>query len=193
MNKDIVLFGIQWSGKWTQADLLLKKLSKYQYFEPWNILRALKSNDNVLWEHIRDRMNSGKMVDDAIMFWLFDIYMHLLEDGQYMMIDWFLRTENQLHYFLNQIYINKRDFVWVYFDLPRHVSIERLLARAKKEWRVDDNMKSIETRLDIYERETVPVIKYLENKWKLIVVDANKNIEDCFDELIKKLSEKWLV
>ena len=193
MTKDIVLFGIQWSGKGTQADLLLEKLSEYQYFEPGNILRALKSNDNVLWEHIRDCMNSGKMVDDAIMFGLFDIYMHLLKNDQYMMIDWFLRTENQLHYFLNQMYINKRDFIWVYFDLPRDQAIERLLARAKKEWRVDDNVKSIETRLDIYEKETVPVIKYLENKGKLIVVDANQKIEQCFDELIKKLSEKWLV
>lgn len=193
MTKDIVLFGIQWSGKGTQADLLLEKLSEYQYFEPGNILRALKSNDNVLWEHIRDRMNSGKMVDDAIMFGLFDIYMHLLNDGQYMMIDWFLRTENQLHYFLNQIYLFKRDFVGVFFDLPRDIAIERLLARAKKEWRVDDNVKSIKTRLDIYEKETVPVIEYFKSKWKLIVVDANQKIEQCFDELIKKLSEKWLV
>lgn len=192
MAKDIVLFGIQGSGKWTQADLLLIKLSEYQYFEPGNILRALKSNDNVLWEHIRDRMNSGQMVDDAIIFGLFDIYEHLLEDGQHMMIDGFLRTENQLHYFLNQIYINKRDFVWIYFDLPRDVAIERLMARAKKEWRVDDNVKSIETRLDIYEKETVPVIEYFKSKGKLIVVDANTNIESCFAELMKKLKEKWL-
>ena len=193
MTKDIVLFGIQGSGKGTQADLLLEKLSEYQYFEPGNILRALKSNDNVLWEHIRDRMNSGQMVDDAIIFGLFDIYLHLLNDNQYMMIDGFLRTENQLHYFLNQIYVNKRDFVWVYFDLPRDIAIDRLMARAKKEWRVDDNVESIETRLDIYEKETVPVIEYLRSKWKLIVVDANKNIEACFDELTKKLSEKWLI
>jgi adenylate kinase family enzyme len=133
------------------------------------------------------------MVDDAIIFGLFDIYMHLLEDDKYMMIDWFLRTENQLHYFLNQIYVNKRDFVWIYFDLPRDIAIERLLVRAKKEWRIDDNVKSIETRLDIYEKETVPVIKYLENRWKLIVVDANKSVEECFSQLIKKLVEKWLV
>jgi adenylate kinase family enzyme len=56
-------------------------------------------------------MNSGKMVDDTIMFGLFDIYLHLLNEDQYMLLDGFLRTENQLYYFLNQIYINKRDFV----------------------------------------------------------------------------------
>lgn len=192
MNKDIVLFGIQGSGKGTQADLLLGKLGNYQYFEPGNILRALKSNDNVLWEHIKERLNSWHMVDDAIMFGLFDIYMHLLEDNQHMMIDGFLRTENQLHYFLNKVYLNKRDFVGIYFDLPRDIAIERLIARAKKEWRVDDNIKSIETRLDIYQKETIPVIEYFKSKWKLIVVDANTDIEACFVELMKKLKEKWL-
>jgi adenylate kinase family enzyme len=110
-----------------------------------------------------------------------------------MLLDGFLRTENQLYYFLNQIYINKRDFVWIYFDLPRDKAIERLMARAKLEWRADDNVKSIETRLDIYEKETVPVIEYLRSKWKLIVVDANQNIEACFVELIEKLEEKQLV
>ena len=48
MRKDIILFGIQGSGKGTQADLLMKQLDNYLYFEPGNILRALKSNDNVL-------------------------------------------------------------------------------------------------------------------------------------------------
>jgi hypothetical protein len=34
---------------------------------------------------------------------------------------------------LNKIYLNKRDFIGVYFDLPRDMAIERLMARAKKE------------------------------------------------------------
>ncbi|HCB52102.1 TPA: adenylate kinase, partial [Patescibacteria group bacterium] len=53
MRRDIILFGIQGSGKGTQADLLMGKLKNYQYFEPGNILRALKSNDNVLGDHIK--------------------------------------------------------------------------------------------------------------------------------------------
>jgi len=193
MKKDIVLFGMQWSGKWTQAELLLKKLSNYQYFEPWNILRALKSNDNVLWEHIRDRMNEWKMVDDAIIYGLFDIYRHLLEDNQSMIIDWFLRTENQLHYFLHNEYIHKRDFIGVYLDVSRDTAISRLMSRAEKEWRADDNLKSIENRLDIYEAETVPVIEYFKSKGKLIVVDWNSEIDVSFVELMKKLKEKWIV
>ena len=92
MKKDIILFGIQGSGKGTQAHLLMEKLKAYQYFEPGNILRALKSNKNVLGEHIKDSMDKGKMVGDWIIFGLFDIYEHLLKPGENMLIDWFLRT-----------------------------------------------------------------------------------------------------
>lgn len=193
MKKDIVLFGIQWSGKWTQADLLLKKLPEYRYFEPGNILRALKSNDNILWEHIRDSINEWKMVDDAVVFGVFDIYGHLINPWEYMLVDGFLRTENQLHYFLTQMYIYKRDFVGIYFDFPKERAIERLLARAKKEWREDDNIKSIETRLSLYEKETMPVIEFLKKKGKLIVVDARGSIEEVFADMMSKLQEKWLL
>ncbi len=56
MNKDIILFGMQGSGKGTQADLILEKFKGFEYFEPGNIFRAISSNDNVIGEHIRDRM-----------------------------------------------------------------------------------------------------------------------------------------
>jgi adenylate kinase len=109
-----------------------------------------------------------------------------------MMIDGFLRTENQLHYFLHNEYVHKRDFIWIYLDVSRDVAIARLMARAKKEWRADDNVKSIETRLDIYEKETRPVIDYFKKKWRLIVVDANEWIDVSFVELIEKMKENWL-
>jgi len=35
----------------------MKQLEGYLYFEPGQIFRALKSNDNILGEHIRDRMD----------------------------------------------------------------------------------------------------------------------------------------
>ncbi len=191
MKKDIVFFGMQWSGKWTQADLFLEKFPSYQYFEPGNILRALKSNDNVLWAHIRESMKEWKMVDDAVVFGLFDIYMHLLEKDQNMLIDGFLRTENQLHYFLSKSYLKKRDCIAIYYDIPRELAVERLLARAKKEWREDDNIESIETRLDIYQKETMPVIDYFRQKWRLIEIDGRGKIKEVFEQTIKVLGERW--
>ena len=133
-NGDILLFGIQGSGKGTQADLLLKELKNYQYFEPGEIFRAIKSNDNVIGKHIKERMTKGEMLDDQITYGLFDIYGHLIKPGEHMLVDGFLRTIHQMYYFLHQVHIHgDRDFLAIYYDLSTERAIERLLERAKKE------------------------------------------------------------
>lgn len=193
MKKDIILFGIQWSWKGTQADLLMEKLKWYEYFEPGQIFRALKSNDNVLWEHIRDRMDKWQMIDDAITFGVFDVYLHLLQPWQYMLIDWFLRTLDQMYYFLTQEYKYKRDFIWIFYDLDKEDAIKRLSERAKIQQRKDDTEKSIRTRLDIYEKETKPVIEYLDGLGKIIHINANQSIENIHKETIDVLIKYWLL
>ena len=63
--RDVIFAGIQWCGKGTQAQKLLKKYGdKMQYFETGNILRALMSNDNAIGAYLKDIVNSGKLVKD---------------------------------------------------------------------------------------------------------------------------------
>ena len=189
MKKDIILFGIQGSGKGTQAHLLMEKLKAYQYFEPGNILRALKSNKNVLGEHIKDSMDKGKMVGDWIIFGLFDIYEHLLKPGENMLIDWFLRTLPQMYYFLSEEYSSRRWFIWIHFSLTKEKALERIMKRASIEWRKDDTEEAISRRLNLYEKETVPVIKYLDQIGKIINIDADQPIEKIFEDTVKALEK----
>lgn len=187
------MFGIQWSGKWTQADLLMKALKNYQYFEPGNILRALKSNDNVLWNHIKTSMLQGKMVDDGVIFGLFDIYEHLLKPGQNMLIDGFMRSLPQMYYFLTEEYTHKRGFIGIHYDLSKEKAIERIMERAKKEWREDDTKEAIEKRLSIYEKETTPVIDYLHNMGKIVRIDADQSVEKIFQDTIDALKKLHII
>ena len=189
MKKDIILFGMQGCGKGTQADMLLKKFKNYQYFEPGNILRALESNDNVIGHHIRASIDQGKMVDNEIVFELFDIFGHLLKKGEAMLVDGFLRTVSQMYYFLNTEYRQRRDFVGIYYKVSKKTALKRLLGRAKLEGRKDDNAKSMSQRIAIYEKETLPVIKYFESIGKLIVVDAEGIKEKAYKETLKKLEK----
>jgi adenylate kinase family enzyme len=51
--KDIVLTGLQGSGKGTQAEKLLEKFGdQFTYFEAGGILRALQSSDNSVGNYI---------------------------------------------------------------------------------------------------------------------------------------------
>jgi len=133
------------------------------------------------------------MVDDAIIFGLFDVYQHLLKLGEHMLIDWFLRTLDQLYYFFNQQYKHKRDFIWIHYVLDQEEAVKRLIERSKLEWRKDDTETSVHTRLDIYERETKPVIEYLDSLGKIIYINANQSIEDIYKETLDKLKIHWLL
>jgi adenylate kinase len=75
----------------------------------------------------------------------------------------------------------------VHYELSREKAIERIMDRAKKEWRVDDNEESIKVRLAAFENETLPVINYFKEKWKVITIDADNQIDDIFNETIKLL------
>lgn len=65
--KDLILAGIQASGKGTQAQKLLKKYgNQIAYFETGNILRALMSNENAIGAYLKDTVNAGRLVKDEI-------------------------------------------------------------------------------------------------------------------------------
>jgi len=189
MKKDLVLFGIQWSGKWTQADLLMKDYPSYKYLEPWQIFRALTSNDNIISEHIFDRMSQWKMLDDNLAFDLFSMYGHLLTKDDCMLTDWFPRSLPQMYYFLSKEAKYQREFMWVHFYLSKEKAIERLIQRAKEQWRKDDTRESIMKRLNLFEKETLPVIKYFEQIGKLITIDADQSVDMVYKDFLKQLNE----
>lgn len=189
MEKDIILFGAQGSGKGTQAKLLLEKnLLKHSHFESWQILRALGSNDNMIWEHIREIINTWGLIKDEIIYKLFEIFMNFIGKDEYILSDWFLRTLNQMYYYLHKMHLAwDRDFVGIFYDIPRDVALERLAKRAEEQGRSDDTLEAITMRLDLYEKNTLPVINYLDSIWKLIRIDATKSIDEIYEDTCNQL------
>ena len=61
--------------------------------------------------------------------------------------------------------------------------------RAKIEHRKDDTEKSIRTRLDIYEKETKPVIEYLDALGKVVHINAHQSIESIYKETMDTLKK----
>jgi adenylate kinase family enzyme len=79
----------------------------------------------------------------------------------------------------------------VHFYLSKEKAIERLLKRAKEQWRKDDTKKSITKRLNTFEKETLPVIEYFEKIDKLITIDADQDVNLIYKDLLKQLKKHW--
>ena len=188
MQKDILFFGVQWCGKWTQASIFLQDNPNYKYFEAGNIFRALSSNKNIFSEYVSSRIQAWLLVEDKLVFWLFDCGTNLLNEWEYMLLDWFPRNLDQKNYFTQQWSKKWRDYICINFELSREKAIERIKKRAIEQWRTDDAKEEvINKRLETFYSETLPVIKSFESEWKAITINADQSIEKIQDELINKI------
>ena len=189
MQKDILLFWVQWCGKWTQANIFLQNNLNYKYFEAWNIFRALSSNKNIFSDYVSSRIQAWLLVEDKLVFWLFDCGSSLLNEWEFMLLDGFPRNLDQKDYFVKQRAKIWRDYVCVNFDLSREKAIERIQKRAIEQWRADDAKEEvINKRLETFYSETLPVIQSFESEWKVITINADQSIEEIYNELISKLN-----
>jgi len=187
-NKDIFLLGIQWCGKWTQAELLLKKLTNHKYYEMWETLRAFHSNDNLIGNYIKDRMNRGIMIDDFITFCLIDAALGIVEvNKQNILVDGFPRLKDQADYIMDKMNKMNRNYVVIHFVLSKEKALERMVSRAQKEARKDDNPEAMKTRIEVFQKETLPILENFKKLWKLIEINADDTIENIFQETLNKL------
>jgi len=212
--KDIILAWIQGCGKGTQAQLLLNKYGdKIAYFETWNILRALMSNDNAIWDYLKDTVNSGRLVSDNIITGLFKLFLETVENKT-ILWDWNLRKIGQTKGILHALLDKWRDPIIVLLEIPEEEVYKRLEHRkmckecwtiystlteweidiCKKCWwelyvRTDDaDINAIKTRIEEFKKETIPALEYVESLWHLVKIDWMQPIDEIFKQ-IEKLIE----
>lgn len=189
MNKDIILLGIQWCGKWTQADLLMKALPDCLYYEMWQVLRSFHSNDNLIWNYMKTLMNRWDMVDHFITYWLIDITLQIADkEKKGLIIDGFPRAMEQAAFFVKAEDDYGRDFVIINYKLSKEKALERMIKRAWIEARADDTPEAMQKRIDLFEQNTLPVLEFFEKQGKLITINADDTIENIFNETMSKLN-----
>lgn len=208
--KDIFLSGIQWSWKWTQANLILENFpNQFTYFETWSVLRALSSNDNAIWNYLKNTVESWKLVKDEVTVAIVNVFLLTVEKKNRLLFDWTLRKLKQTQLVCEKLKKAWRDFVVLHFDLPDEIVYERLAARIvcshcwdnAKNWTVwwkcekcgwelvrrkdDENLDAIKNRIEAFHKDTMPAIKRVEEQWRLVRIDANRSIEEIFADILK--------
>lgn len=161
----ILLAGPQGSGKTTQAKFLAQKYG-LTFISAGDLLRDFAKSGSEEGDQIRESMESGEFVDDAVAARLVKEKMERDSKNGFV-LDGFPRRFSQLNYF-------NPDFDKViYLDIPDEEVVGRMLQRG----RADDTPEAIEERLRLYHEETEPVLDYYEKQGKLIKVNAQNPIQ----------------
>ena len=207
--KDIILAGIQWSGKGTQAQLLLEEFwNQIQYFETGNILRALMGNENAIGQYLKELVNAGRLVKDEVVVWLFKVFLETL-DNKSVLWDGSLRRVGQTKGILDALLEKGRKPIVIQLEIPEEEVYKRLshrkmckncgkiystllspeIQQCQKCWwelyvRADDaDIAAIETRISEYKKETIPALDYVNELWLLVKIDGMQSIEAIYAQI----------
>jgi adenylate kinase len=135
-------------------------------------------------------MDRGDLVNDALMV---EVIRSRLSRGDTLggfVLDGFPRTMPQAEALDELLRELDRELDIVFdFQVPnREVLLQRMLQRAAEEGRTDDTPDAIARRLELYERETAPLVDYYRTHQANVVgIHADRSVDSVFAEIERSL------
>ena len=183
---DYILFGIQGSGKGTQGKILAAKIDA-AYFETGGELRRLAAEQSPLGQKVKSIITAGHLVPNEVVMEIVEDFIKKSGGGKPIIFDGIPRNKEQNDTLENLLQKLGRQYTGIYFELSREEALNRLVTRricskCKEVYpafyknpvcgkcngelvtRADDNADSIKTRIDIFYKETLPIIENWENR-----------------------------
>ncbi|MFL5937285.1 MAG: adenylate kinase [Gaiellaceae bacterium] len=190
---NILLLGPQGAGKGTQAQRISEAYG-IPHIATGDILRTAMAAGTELGLKVKPIYDSGRLVPDELMIGL--IRDRLAEDDTDagFILDGFPRTLPQAEA-LDQMLrgIAKELTVVFALQLPEPVAIARLTKRSELEGRVDDTPEGIAKRLELYRRETEPLIEWYRVRSNVVTVHADRSVNEVFGEVQEALEQAAVV
>lgn len=204
---DIVLFGIQGSGKGTLGKLIAQKYG-FEIFETGSELRKLSQENSELARKVREIVEAGKLVPNEVVMDIIENFMKHLPPNKDVLFDGIPRKMEQAETFNALMKKLNRNFMGILMEVPEDVAVKRLTTRRLCQkcktvypatynkascekcggdlvTRSDDNPESIKTRLSAFYEETVPVIKNYELSGKMVTMNGDQSIESAQKDIFQ--------
>lgn len=211
----VVFLGAPGVGKGTQADRVAAQF-KVPKISTGDLLRDAVRNQTPLGREAKQYMDQGQLVPDSVVIGLVREKLSEKSSANGFVLDGFPRTVPQAEELGKVLQATQRPLNRVVnFQVPREEIIKRLTGRrscpkcqatfhvefapSKKGaacdrcgetliQRSDDTREAIETRLQVYEKQTAPLIQYYANKRLLSELDGSGSVDAVFEALFGVLA-----
>lgn len=181
---NIIIFGAPGSGKGTQSEKIIEKYN-LRHISTGELLRDHIARKTELGVVADSYCSRGQLIPDDLMI---DILAHTIDNDPAisggLILDGFPRTIPQARA-LKQLLAErgmKIDSV-IGLEVPEEELIERLLKRGEQSGRSDDNLDTINKRLEVYHKQTLPLRDYYINEGKYCPIKATGTIDDIFNSI----------
>jgi len=201
LAKHILIFGPPGAGKGTFSSQILKVFPEINHISTGDIFRENLKNQTSLGLKAKGYMDKGELVPDSLTnelvkdrlektvgkSWLLDGYPRNLKQAEFLdeitKIDLFLLLDVSRDIIKKRILgrysCKKCGEIFNKYTLPPKTEgiCDKCGAEIKFEQRSDDNEETLKNRLDAYEKNAKPIIKYYKKKKILRKVNAENTLE----------------
>ena len=211
----LILLGPPGAGKGTQASSIVAEYG-ITHISTGDIFRHNIKNETELGKKVKSYLDKGQLVPDELTIDL--VWDRLSKDDckKGFLLDGFPRTINQAEAL--QKGLEKRGLKLdkvVNIDVDKNILVKRLSGRrvckncgetyhidnkptlkdgvcdkcsGEVIQRADDNEKTVLDRIEVYEKQTFPLIDFYKNLGLILTVDGTLSIEDVFSQIKESLS-----
>ncbi|KAM4557541.1 adenylate kinase isoenzyme 5 [Fundulus diaphanus] len=187
--KVILVIGGPGSGKGTQS-LKIAERYGFQYMSVGELLRKKmihNATSNRKWSLIAKIITNGELAPQETTITEIKQKIMKIPDANGIVIDGFPRDVGQALSFEDQICTP--DLV-VFLACTNSRLKERLQKRAEQQGRPDDNPKAIDRRLTNFKQNTIPLVKYFQERGLIVTLDADRDEEEVFCDISMTLDNK---
>ncbi len=202
MSVRLVLFGPPGAGKGTQAERFARARG-IPRVSTGDILRDAVQEGSDLGRRAKAVMDAGRLLDDETMIGIVSERLTRRDAGAGFVLDGFPRTVAQAQA-LEDVLDDRQPIVVVSIEVPEETLIERLTLRricGNCGWiaprgvavcercggalvqRRDDNVDVVRERLQVYGRQTEPLVEFYRMKPSFRVVDGDQTPENVAADL----------
>ena len=176
---NLILLGPPGSGKGTQGERLQEDF-RLPYYATGDILRSAVKEGTEVGKQAKEHMDRGDLVSDEIVNGIVSERLDAPDCKPGFVLDGFPRTIPQadaLGQMLEQKGMQLDAVIEITADAD--VLVSRIANRAKESTggaRADDNAEVVRNRLEVYKKQTAPLVDYYRGKGLLKTVDGTQPI-----------------
>ncbi|KHN86407.1 Adenylate kinase isoenzyme 5 [Toxocara canis] len=182
----VLVIGAPGSNKAAIAQRIAKKYDGFVYLSMGELLRrqVVQNPDDELWQRIGKKMNAGETVPMKICRELLYSCIHDVGGRSWgYVIEGYPRTQAQAVDFENQF---ERLDLAILIDCTEQFCFDSIkkrveAAKVNNDARPDDSPEVVNIRLAMFKQNTLPMLKYLDDKGKLRVVRFKKAVDGDLD------------
>jgi len=180
---DLVLFGIQGSGKGTQAKQLAQDFG-FEIFEMGGALRAMAASGTELGNTIALHINQGHLVPHGIIMQVLREVLTGKDVSTQILFDGVPRDADQKRDFDSIMSELGRDFRCIHLTVPEEEVLARISKRAEEQNRADDaKPEFIARRIGWFKEKTLPVISEYAALGKVKDVDGHGAVPEVYERI----------